>query len=179
MPSKKDSSVDRKLATYKHLSGQRPYKQIAHFLLWAKTALPGVFFNPKQVTRAISGYPPNARVGDDQVKVVKNSMSRAKDYLLGGIGTDGSSKGVIVYDRGLGHRCAVDDDEATEKGMRKSFDRVQSSKRSLARVTKAISQAGISDPNNKRFYKEVVSSSTLLPSDVEARIAELLPAKST
>lgn len=180
MPRKQNTQIDKKLSTYRPFNGQRPYKQIAHFMLWAKVHLPGTHFDAKQIARATLGYPPNGRVNADQERVIKNSMSKAKSYLLEGAdrGDGTMEKAVLLNALRIGHRCATSDDEATDKGLRQSFARVNSAKRGLARTSQAINPAGIQEPGNKRFYR-AIGTSNALPSAEDDRIANLLPEKAT
>ena len=158
------------LNKYVTLTGERPFRQIAHFLAWATKHLPGEYFSYQEITRAICGYKVGSRVGADLVKVVDNAMSRAKDVL--------EEKYKLGYfnKRNVGARATIGSDDITEYTLRPKVSRLASARKAVIKTAAIVPPNGFTDAANQRFFK-TVKSSGLLSSSADAEVLALLPPK--
>jgi hypothetical protein len=147
--------------------------KIAHLLLDARKALPGVPIPVTQVARVVHHLARTPKEDSKQAQIVRGSMQRARELLME------QHECSLVNERGLGVRATTDADDHVAKRVRDVARRVSSATRMLSREAALIDVNEVKNQENRRWFRtDVLPTVKLLQSEKRLdRLAGLLPAK--
>ena len=145
------------LAQYKTITGERHAKQIANFLAWAVKHLPKEYLDNKEIARAIHGYKPGSKVGEDLEQVIINSRTKAtvilrEQYKLG-----------YHSLRNVGIRATIDSNDTVEKTLKPAVSRAITSQQNVTKIAAIVDKEKCT-VDNKKFLTTMKTSGLLSPS---------------
>lgn len=142
--------------------------RIAHFLNWAAANMRMVFFQPNIICRAINGYDRTPRPDTKEVDTIRSAMQRAKKILL-----DDYKRG-YHFERGMGVRATVDDNDKVSASVATAAKRVVSAKENMDKITVTVDEAKLGK-SEAAYFRGVTEASKRITA---THIRALLPPKS-
>jgi hypothetical protein len=143
-------------------------QRLAHFLNWLAERAPYTVAAPNLALQAIMGYARTPNQNKDEVKLLTNSISAAREILMREY-----KRGLFVM-RGVGMRATVDDQDCADTQQRRNVQRLMGAHRKVKETSRIIDPAKIEDDKLRSWIKGGVANA-LKSLDAEGRLDRLLP----
>lgn len=168
LTTKRVKSLRALIAEYRLDPKMSRSQRLAHFLDWLAQRAPYTVVPPNIALQAIMGYARTPSVNKDEVKLLQNSVSAAREIML-----KEYQRGLVVFKR-IGMRGTVDDQDCADTQQRRNVQRLMGAHRKVKETARIIDASKIEDDKLRSWIKGGVANA-MRALDADARLDKLLP----